>query len=342
MRLRLLRLATLALVMAAAVTAAVRPAAAGAATRLRVGYIPIMPMAQLFVMQHEGWVKREGLRFKLTRFSSGPAMVQALASNKLDVAFIGIGPAMVARARGVPIKVVATDVVSQIALIARGDLARDLKRHPGAAGIAAFTKTHHRKPRIATLPKGSVPDTALRYWLEKQLGVDASKVNIKGMGASAVQQALLSGAVDAASIMEPILTIVKNRVPSAAVIARGNDMLPNLPGAVLVVRQGLIDQHPDVVRKLVAMQVRATKMLNRKPQQAAGDVHAFVGRGLLPQSLLAKALTSPNTVFTADPHRIIQATGVMNAFQVKQGLTKHRVDLGRLFDTHIYDSVTHS
>lgn len=341
MRFRMLRHAVLALVFIIA-PLALRPVNASATTRLRVGYIPIMPMAQLFVMQHEGWVKRHGLDFKLTRFSSGPAMVQALASNKLDVAFIGIGPAMVARAHGVPVKVVATDVVSQIALIARGDLARDMKKTPGAAGIRAFIKSHHRKPRIATLPKGSVPDTALRYWLEKQLGVSANLVDIKGMGASAVQQALLTGAVDAASIMEPILTIVKSRVPSAAVVARGNDMLPNLPGAVLVVREDLIKQHPDIVRKLVAMQVRATKELNQHPQQAVGDIQAFVGRGLLGKALLDKALTSPNTTFTANPHRIIKATGVMNAFQVKQGLAIQRVDLSQLFDTQFYDAVKKS
>lgn len=318
---------------------ALRPAAA--ATPLRVGYIPILPMAQLFVMQHEGWVRHDGLKFQLTRFSSGPAMVQALASNKLDVAFIGIGPAMVARAHGVPVKVVATDVVSQIALIARGHFARIMKRHPGAAGIATFTRRYHRRPRIATLPKGSVPDTALRYWLEKQLGVNARKVDIKGMGASAVQQALLSGAVDAASIMEPTLTIVKQRVRSAKIIARGNDMLPNLPGAVLVVREGLIQRHPKIVRELVAMQVRATRKLNRHPQATIADIQAFVGRGLLSRALLAKALASPSTQFTANPSRIIKATGTMNAFQVRQGLTSRKVNLKKLFDTRFYVAVTH-
>ncbi len=319
---------------------ALRPAAA--ATRLRVGYIPILPMSQLFVMQHEGWVGKNGLKFDLTRFSSGPSMVQALASNKLDVAFIGIGPAMVARSHGVPIKVVATDVVSQIALIARGDFARIMKKHPGEAGIAAFIRRHHRKPRIATLPRGSVPDTALRYWLKKQVGAGIDQVDIKGMGASSVQQALLSGAVDAASIMEPTLTIVKQRVPSAAIIARGNDMLPNLPGAVLVVRESLIKHHPDIVRKLVAMQVRATRKLNHHPDATIADIQAFVGRGLISRALLAKALASPSTVFTADPARIIKATGTMNAFQVRQGLTARKVNLKQLFDTHFYEAVNHS
>ncbi len=339
MRVRLSpRAAALALVLAAN---ALQPAAARV-LHLRVGYIPILPMSQLFVMQHEGWARRAGLDFRLTRFSSGPAMVQALASNRLDVAYIGIGPAMVARAHGVPIRVVASDQVAQLAVLARGAFARTLQRTPGAAGIRTFIRTHHRKPRIATLPRGSVPDTALRYWLEHQLGIPAHDVEIKGMGVSAVQQALLTGAVDAASIMQPVLTIVRRRVPSAAIVARGNQMLPNLPGAVLAVRESLIRSHPQVVRKLVAMQVRATRKLNRHPAQAVADIEAFVGRGLVSKTLLRRALTAPGTEFIANPHRIIQATGVMNAFQVRQGLTRQQVNLKALFDTAFYDAVTKS
>ena len=90
-------------------------------TTLEVGYMPILPVAQLFVMEGEGWTEEAGLELELTRFSSGPAMVQALASGELDVMYFGIGPAMVARANGVPIKVLASSIQEQIGLVARGE-----------------------------------------------------------------------------------------------------------------------------------------------------------------------------------------------------------------------------
>jgi NitT/TauT family transport system substrate-binding protein len=74
------------------------PAGLRAETRLEVGYFPILPMTQLFVMEGEGWTGEAGLELELTRFSSGPAIVQALGSGQLDVVYFGIGPAMVARA----------------------------------------------------------------------------------------------------------------------------------------------------------------------------------------------------------------------------------------------------
>ena len=76
---------------------------------LEVGYMPILPVAQVFVMEGEGWTSEAGLEFNLVRFQNGPAMVQALASGELDVMFFGIGPALVARGRGQEITVVASD-----------------------------------------------------------------------------------------------------------------------------------------------------------------------------------------------------------------------------------------
>ena len=73
-------------------------APASAQTKLDVAYIPIMPMTQLFILEQEGWAKEAGLDLKLTKFSSGPAIVQAIASGKFDVIYFGIGPAMVAQA----------------------------------------------------------------------------------------------------------------------------------------------------------------------------------------------------------------------------------------------------
>ncbi len=51
---------------------------ASADTKLKVAYIPIMPMAQLFVMEGEGWTEEAGLDLELTKFSSGSAIVQAI------------------------------------------------------------------------------------------------------------------------------------------------------------------------------------------------------------------------------------------------------------------------
>lgn len=315
-------------------------APARAVTTLEVGYIPIIPMSQLFVMEGEGWTKDAGLKLELTRFSSGPAIVQALASGKMDVVYFGIGPAMVARSKGIPIKVVASGIVEQIGLIANPEFAGYVENYGAAEGIRRFTAEKGRKVKIASLPKGSVPDTVGRHWLIKVVGLSEDDVELIGMGASRVQQALLAGSVDAASILEPILTIVQERVPGSKVVARASEMLPNQPGSVVAVRESALTEKRDAIEKLVALQLRATNWIHEDPKRAAKHVLEFVGKGLVPLETIEKAMVSPSSNFEANPHRIIEPTKLMHAFQLEIGAQTRKVPLDELFDTSIYDKVS--
>lgn len=312
------------------------PAMAGdAPVTLNVAYIPIMPMAQLYVIEGEGWAKAAGLNLKLTKFTSGPAIVQAIASGDDDVMYFGAGPALVARAHGVPIKIVAANVVEQIGVVAQGDLAKDAAGTDAAAAIKRFTEEHHRKPKIATLPKGSVPDLVLRYWLTKAgLGTDA--VDIVGMGEDKVQQALLTRSVDGASILEPVATIVQQRMKDAKIIVSGSQMFPNQPGAVVAVREGALKTKRDAIEKLVALHIRATELIHKDPARAARDAYRFLGQGLVPESTIAQAIHSPLSHFVSDPRKIIDATKEMASFSKSIGLVSAPVDIEQLFDTSLY------
>ena len=324
---------------AAACALAVRPARA--ATTLRVATIPILAMAQLFVIEAEGWAKESGLTLATTSFSSGPAMVQALASGRFDVAYIGIGPAMVARAHGVDLKVVAANGIDQTALLGRGGFAAAwAKAASPAAAFAAFHKTAGRPVRIATLPRGAVPDTVLHYWLDRIAHVAPADVQVLGFGENRVQQALLSGSVDAASTLEPALTLVAERDPTARVLVRGGAMFPGQPGAVLAVPARLIASNRAAVQALVGLHVRATALLRAHPHRAAADLAATLGKGLLTKETLFKAVTSPSMNPIADPRAIIAATEKLNDYQAQLDHMAKVADVAGMFDPSFFLTAT--
>jgi NitT/TauT family transport system substrate-binding protein len=256
------------------------------------------------------------------------------------VIYFGIGPAMVARANGVPIKVVAANGIEQIGLIAQGELGEyfDGATSPAEA-VRKFTADKGRKPKIASLPKGSVPDTVFRHWLIKVAGLTEQDIDIVGMGAGKVQQAMLARSVDGASILEPIITIIKERLPDAKVIATGGDMLPNQPGAIVAVREQALADHPEAIRKLVELHKRATDLITADPDRAAQDVHKAIGQGLVPVETIRTALQSRLNKFIADPRLIVAATKTMHDFQAEIGALKKPVPLDQLFDTSIYETV---
>lgn len=311
---------------------------AKAASELEIGYMPILPVSQLFVALEMGWLADEGIEVELVQFQNGPAMVQALLAGQLDVAHFGIGPAMVARARGADIKVVASSIVEQISFVALAELAPYFAEDPGTA-FARFRADTGRKARVTTFPVGSVPHTVLQYWLLNVLEADPDDVEIIYQGAAQVQQALATGAVDGAAILEPIVTNITRSVDGAAVVARGSQMFEGQPGAVLAVRESLIAEDPEAVAALVRAHDRATHLLNDEPGTAVGPVGKYVGGGRLPEDVVAAAINASVGSFVADPNRIVEGTRRMRDFQTGLGTLEVEVDVDALFDTSFYDAL---
>ena len=322
------------MLLAAVLSAA--PQQSRADTTLEMAYMPIVPCSQLFVIEGMGWAKEAGINLELTRFSSGPAIVQAIASGKMDTMCFGIGPAMVTRGKGIKLKVIGAGIVEQIAVIAQGDLVEYFDEHPtSAAALKAFTKDKGRKPKIASFPKGSVPDTVTRHWILRSMGMNLDDVELIGMGASQVQQALLSRSVDAAGILEPILTIVESKLPDAKVVVRANEMMPGQPGSTIAARENIIAEHRDALVKYMELHIKATKLLIDEPGRAAPHVANFVAKGLVDVATIQKSLQSPSSNFKSDPAGILEQTAYMAEFQKSEKI-KTKVSTDGLFDLTIY------
>jgi len=310
--------------------------AARAEETLEMAYMPIVPCSQLFVIEGMGWARDAGINLKLTRFSNGPAIVQAIASGKMDIMCFGIGPAMVTRGKGIKLKVVAAGITNQIAVIAQGDLVDYFDKYDnGADALRAFAADKGRKPKIASFPKGSVPDTVTRHWLLRSLKMNLDEVELIGMGASRVQQALLSRSVDAAGILEPILTIVESKLEGSKVVARATDMMNGQPGSTIAAREHVIAAHRDTLVKLVELHIRATKLLQNDPAAAAPYVQSFIAKGLIDVGTIQKSLESPSSNFAADPNSILEQTEYMADFQKSEKINT-KVSTDGLFDLTIY------
>jgi len=308
---------------------------ARAETTLEMAYMPIIPCSQLFVMEGMGWTKKAGLNLNLTKFSSGPAIVQAIASGKMDMMCFGIGPAMVTRGKGVKVKVVAAGITEQIAVIAQGDLVKYFDKYGSKEALRKFATDKGRKVKIASFPKGSVPDTVTRHWLIKSLGMDLNEVELIGMGASKVQQALLSRSVDAAGILEPTLTIVEEKLKDSKIVVRANEMMKGQPGSTVAVREEVLAKQRAAIVKFVELHIKATKLLKEHPEQAAKHVNDFIAKGLLEESTVLKALKSPSSNFAADPNEILAQTEYMANFQKSEKLNT-KVSTEGLFDLSVY------
>lgn len=329
--------------VAAALFALLPVAGASAAEPVvaRVGYIPIMGTAPLFVADREGRLAAKGVKIATTTFESGPHAIQALASGTIDVYVAGVAPLAVARSKGIDIRVVAATAVAENVFVAGPKLAAEFK--PGvtpAAAFAAFAKATGKPARLATQPAGSVPNTTLQHWLWKVAQVAKTDVEVVPLGIDATQQAILAGAADGAIVREPALTIVRDRNPAIKLIADGDTLFPGQPGTVVAVTGAFADKNPEAVQAIVDGLVEAADLLTKTPEKAVPFVGAALGKGLVDPALIAQALKSPATKFQIDPRAIVEPTRAMQAYQVTLGSLEKELPLDGLFEPKFYLAAT--
>lgn len=323
----------------AAVILASGAAQAQQATKVRVGYIPVMGAAQIFVAQGEGWFKQQGLDVQFTKFESGPNLIQAVASGTIDVYNAGFAPLLVARSRGQDVRVIAATVVEELGIAAGPSLAPFFEGKTvaeKAAALKAFRAKNGRPAKFATQPLGSGPNTSLQYWLWEVIKADRADAEIVELGIDATQRAILSGAVDGGSIREPALAIVRKQNPKIKLIADGAEIFPNFPGVVLAVTGDFATKNPEAVKKLIRLTVRATEFLEKNQEKSVPHLGEAFGRGLLPNDILLASLKSPQTRFVADPNRITDSAVKLQAYQVKLGVLKEAKPVDGLFALDAY------
>ena len=307
----------------------------------RVGHIPVVGAAPVFVADRDGRLAAKGLKLAYTTFDSGPNAIQALASGTIDVYVAGVAPLAVARSRGIDIRVVASTAIGENVVVSAPSLTKFFT--PGtnaAAAFKAFRAANGKAARLATQPAGSVPNTTLQYWLWEVAKADKADVEVVAMGIDATQQAVLAGAVDGAIVREPAVSIILGRNPAIELVADGDTMFPGQPGTVVAVTGAFVEKNPQAVATLVEGLIEAEALLTKTPDAAVPYVGAALGKGLVEPALIAAALKSPATRFRIDPRSIVEPARAMQAYQVEIGSLDKELPFDGLFEPRFYEAAT--
>lgn len=315
--------------------------AAAETLSLRVGVIPVIGAAPLFVAEREGWLREAGIELSTTIFESGPNIIQAAASGNIDVYVAGVAPVATGRAKGIDLRVVAATAVDENVLVAGAKLKAFFKKGVApAAAFKAFRAANGRPAKIATQPPGSVPAANLQYWLREVTHTDPADIEIVSIGIDATQQALLAGAVEAATVREPTLTIVQQRNSDITLLAKGSELFPGQPGTVVAVSGAFLQKNPQAVQALVGAILRAVDELQNKPDRAAPHVEAALSKGLVDGATIRKSLSSPAVHFVVDPNSIAESTRALLAYQVTLGAADKAPSIEGLFDRSFFEKAS--
>jgi NitT/TauT family transport system substrate-binding protein len=307
---------------------------------LSVAYKPIFPFLQFLVMNERGYLSEIGPSIDATNFANqGLNIVSAYSDGDIDIAFIGITPAIRMKHKGIPGKVTAANQTGGFGIVTTDEFAGLYDEH-GADAFEAFRTQNDRRFQFSTFPKGSVAYVLLRQWLDEELGVGTEHVSIENMaGLGPVRRALLSGNADGALIMEPIPTILKAQDAPFQQITRSGEFMADGPGGIMFMHDRLWDDHPDIATDVLREHIRATELINEQPGEAAQAVSNAFG-DQLSRDLAEQAIRSEVSNYVSDPGAITTGTEVCIERMHALGQISEPVEIETIFEPSLHQDVT--
>ncbi|WP_405956797.1 ABC transporter substrate-binding protein [Streptomyces phaeochromogenes] len=229
-------------------------------TQVKVGIIPIVDVAPLYLGQKKGFFSSRGIDLKMETAQGGAAIIPGVLSGQFQFGFSNVTSLMIAQTKGVPIKSVVNGTAST------GDTEKDI------SGVAVKKDSPIKSAKelagktVAVNTLQNIGDTTVREVVRKD-GGDPSKVKFVEMPFDQMPAALDGGQVDAAWVGEPALTIAKGQ--GARVVASPfAETDPKLTIATYFASTKLAQENPDLVKKFTEAVTESLKYASEHPDEA--------------------------------------------------------------------------
>lgn len=276
--------------------------------------------AAAYVALDKGWYRAKGLDLSsYTSYVTGMALASSLARRDIQVAYMCLVPAIntYANAR-VPIKIVAGThkhgyalVVNPVVVSRVEDLAND--------GV-----------RMGCVREGGAVDLVMNRTMDKYK-LDRSEIlsKVRRMNPPKLLIAIKAGQLDAAFLPEQWSSMAEGL--GFHMLLTSQDVWPGMQGSVLVVKEELIQESPELVRTLVAVTDDATRWINAHPEAAASTlarVLSVTGQELMPADIatLTSELEMSSETMLRSMKRLDYSTAI--SLRDVQDVIDYEVELG--------------
>ncbi|GGN41662.1 NitT/TauT family transport system substrate-binding protein [Actinoplanes campanulatus] len=214
---------------------------AGGVDQVKVGVIPIVDVAPIFLGKEKGFFKSRNIELTLEAGQGGAAIVPGVVSGQFQFGFSNFTSLLIAQTKSVPIKAIAAGVAST------GEAGKDFGAVvvKGDSPIKTAKDLVGKKISVNTLK--NIGDTVTRESVRKD-GGDKKNLNFVEMPFPNMPAALQDGQVDAAWVVEPQLSTIK-AAGGREIASTFVDAAPNLTVAAYFASTQLIEKDADLVKR---------------------------------------------------------------------------------------------
>jgi NitT/TauT family transport system substrate-binding protein len=289
-------------------------ASSGGTTTVKVGVIPIVDVAPLYLGQQKGFFGKRGLKLSMTTAQGGAAIVPGVVSGQFQFGFSNMTSLMIAQSQNVPVKAVVNGVAST------GVAGKDFGAITVKKGSPIKSPKELEGKKVAVNTLKNINETAVRESVRKA-GGDPSKVKFVELAFDQMPAALDNGQIDAAMVVEPALATVKSQ--GATEIASSLvDVAKDLTVAMYFTSTQYEQKNPDVVKKFQEATAESLAYADAHPDEVRQAVTTYTK---IPAATLAQ-VTLPK--WPAEPNRA--SIEALEKLGEQDGLFKSTPDLDKL------------
>ncbi|MFE9442011.1 ABC transporter substrate-binding protein [Streptomyces sp. NPDC006602] len=232
----------------------------GETVTVKVGVIPIVDVAPLYLGQKQGFFADRGIKLEMVGAQGGAAIIPGVVSGQFQFGFSNTTSLMIAQVKGVPVESVANGAASngKVGADVTGVAVKKDSPIKSAEDLAGHT--------VAVNTLQNIGDTTVRESV-RQAGGDPSKVKFVEIPFDQMPAALDGGRVDAAWMGEPAMTIAKGQ--GARVVASPfAETDPKLTVATYFTSTQVEKQNPDLVKKFTEAMTESLQYASDHPDEA--------------------------------------------------------------------------
>ncbi|MEU1694403.1 ABC transporter substrate-binding protein [Streptomyces hirsutus] len=263
-------------------------ASSGGTTEVKVGLIPIVDVAPLYLGEKKGFFSERGLKLSISSAQGGAAIVPGVASGQFEFGFSNMTSLLIAQSNSVPVKGVANGNASTgvegedfAAITVKGD-----------SPIKSAKDLEGRKVAVNTLK--NTMELGVRASVMKS-GGDPDKVDFVEMAFDQMPAALDGGQIDAAMVVEPALATIKGQ-GGREIASSMVDIAPDLTISLYFTSTQYAQKNPEVVKKFQEATAESLAYADSHPDEVREIVTTYtkIPPAVLEQVTLPKWPTEPN------------------------------------------------
>ncbi|MEV4346814.1 ABC transporter substrate-binding protein [Actinoplanes sp. NPDC049596] len=283
-------------------------------TALKVGVIPIVDVAPIYLGVKQGFFKSEGLDVTLETAQGGAAIVPGVVSGQFQFGFSNTTSLLLASSQGLPLKVVSAGVAST------GETGKDFGAVIVKKDSPIKTAADLAGKRIAVNTLKNINTTTVNK-VVRDAGGDPSTIKYVELGFPDIAAAVAKGDVDAGQVVEPFLTIAAGQ-GDRQVVSNYAGTDPDLMVGLYFTSQQFLSKNPEVAQKFTAAMAKSLEYASSHGDEARAVLNDYTKI----DPAVQKSLVLPKWPSTVGQDSV----QVLSDLALQDGLITKQPDLGTL------------